>query len=110
MVKDVVEVTSKVFDVPARDLFGPWRNRKIVHARHAASWLARKHTAKSYPQIGAILNRDHSTIMNGVRQVEERWMKDPLFRSAINHADAHLKALSKRKTTPAKMEILTNGR
>ena len=43
------------------------RTRPIVNARHEAMYLLRNKFRLSYPRIGTIMGRDHSTVIHGVR-------------------------------------------
>jgi chromosomal replication initiation ATPase DnaA len=54
------------------DLKGPDRFREVVWARQEAMWRMRKTGRFTYPQIGKFLNRDHATIIHGVRAYERR--------------------------------------
>jgi chromosomal replication initiation ATPase DnaA len=46
-------------------------NLVLVHARHQAMWLMRTHRPwMSYAQIGAVFDRNHSTVLYAVRKVE----------------------------------------
>lgn len=44
----------------------------LARARHEAYWRAREETDLSYPQIGKAYNRDHTSIMHGIRMHEKR--------------------------------------
>jgi chromosomal replication initiation ATPase DnaA len=47
---------------------GPDRTAAIAEARQALMWILRNRLGMSYPAIAATLNRDHSTVMHGVRR------------------------------------------
>jgi chromosomal replication initiation ATPase DnaA len=52
---------------------GDRRSRPIVLARHLAYWRAARETGASLTAIGrAFGDRDHTTIMHGIRMHEER--------------------------------------
>jgi chromosomal replication initiation ATPase DnaA len=53
------------------------RHRGAIIARQEAMWLCRRETLSSLPQIGAALgNRDHTTVLHGIRRHEERMAKE----------------------------------
>jgi chromosomal replication initiation ATPase DnaA len=58
----VIREAVQKFNVPAEDIIGPKRSKSATYAR---LWVARKlrRSGMSYPQIGKILNRNHTTIM-----------------------------------------------
>lgn len=54
------------------ELTGPLRWRSIAWARQEAMFRLRNETTLSYPDIGRRLNRDHTTILHGVRAHAKR--------------------------------------
>lgn len=70
---DVARVVCAVFGVTKSDLISPRRAVHLVAARQVFFWLARQYTTFSFPQIGAFCGkRDHSTVLHGVRKIEEQ--------------------------------------
>jgi len=60
----ITEIVSKITGLTIGQLRKESRSTKeITEARQLFVLLAREHTTYSYPKIGVILNRDHSTIM-----------------------------------------------
>lgn len=51
--------------------------RRVCLGRHIFMYLARYHTRKSYPAIGRFIDRDHTTIIWGVRRIEKLRQSDP---------------------------------
>lgn len=69
-VRDVVNVVAEVTGFDPDDLTGPGRQRDVSHARHIACWVAyRCGYGASYPLVGYVLQRDHTTVMNSVQRV-----------------------------------------
>jgi chromosomal replication initiator protein len=59
------------------DLIGPKRLRTIARPRQIAMYLAKQLTPRSLPEIGRRFGgRDHTTIMHGVRRIEELMTTD----------------------------------
>jgi chromosomal replication initiator protein len=59
------------------DLIGPKRVRTIARPRQIAMYLAKQLTPRSLPEIGRRFGgRDHTTIMHGVRRIEELMTTD----------------------------------
>lgn len=48
------------------DLAGRSRKKHIVAARYSAIRLVRAVSSMSYPQIGRMFNRDHTTVMHAL--------------------------------------------
>lgn len=57
------------------DMYSPHRAAHLVEARHIFYWCARYFTARSYPEIGRFIKRDHATVMHGVRKVDQNFVK-----------------------------------
>lgn len=64
--------------VSTADLLGPSRLQEHVRPRHEAMWAMRQVTwadgsqRYSLPTIGRFFNRDHTTVLSGVRRHAER--------------------------------------
>lgn len=54
------------------DLKGPRRRRREAWPRQELMWRLSHEGGRSLPQIGAYLNRDHTTVLHGVRRHAER--------------------------------------
>jgi len=64
----------------SRDQVTSYRRQLAAsEARHIIAWIAARLTGKSYSQIGRILGRDHTTIMNSIRVVEARRAGDDAY-------------------------------
>ena len=76
----VEEIQRKVADhynVRLSDMIGPRRTRTIARPRQVAMYLAKHLTTRSLPEIGRRFGgRDHTTIMHGVRKIEELMAQD----------------------------------
>lgn len=69
--KIAVEVAAKL-GISLRELKSARRFRYLVEARQEAMSLMYEKTSLSMPQIGKILNRDHTTVLHGIRQHKKR--------------------------------------
>lgn len=49
-------------------IMGTSRDVASVAARHEAWWTVWRETGLSYPRLGALFRRDHSSILHGVRK------------------------------------------
>jgi len=106
MIKDILAVVSKEFDVDQLAIVSPWRLQRFVKARHAVCYLAFKHTTRDCSAIAIILKRERTTVIHAIDRVEHHWKEDTGFNYHLRRADAQLKALSNQK--PQKMEILNH--
>lgn len=65
----IVKRASELFDVHPKDIVGCARYQFIMPARFAV-WKALKGRGWSYVRIGRMFDRDHSTILHGVRKAD----------------------------------------
>ena len=63
---------SEACDIPLDVLLGPCREAWVVHARQGLMWVLRHRLGLSYPEIGRVMRRDHTTAIHGVRAEERR--------------------------------------
>lgn len=74
------EIQRKVADhyhIRVSDIVGPKRLRVYARPRQVAMYLAKQHTNRSLPEIGRHFGkRDHTTVMHGIRRIEELMAKD----------------------------------
>ena len=71
----IEEIQRKVgehYNIRLSDIIGPKRLRTIARPRQIAMYLAKQLTSRSLPEIGRRFGgRDHTTVMHGVRKIEE---------------------------------------
>lgn len=71
----LVEVTERVFDLPAGEILEGTRHKTTAEARHVVVWLLRERLGWSYPEIGRALRGkrrprgfDHTTVLSAYRK------------------------------------------
>ncbi|MGB1276936.1 MAG: helix-turn-helix domain-containing protein [Nannocystaceae bacterium] len=80
----IVYAAAGLFNIPPDAVMGERRDRRFVRARHAV-YLAVRRAAymPSFPDIGEMFGRDHSTIYCGVKKALERERDNPWFAGAV---------------------------
>lgn len=68
---------SRAFEIPIRALLGRGRQKSIARARLALYAGLYRACETSYPEIGRLLKRDHTTVLYGVREAEAAAVADP---------------------------------
>ena len=66
----IISQVCKFYSLEEDVLRGTLKNKGTAEARQIATYLIRKLTNLSLPDIGKEFNRDHSTILYGIRKVE----------------------------------------
>ncbi len=76
-VEEIQRRVAEHYNVRLSDLIGPKRVRTIARPRQIAMYLSKQLTPRSLPEIGRRFGgRDHTTIMHGVRRIEELMTMD----------------------------------
>lgn len=73
----------KKFNISKEDLVGKKRTKDIAKARHIVIYLIRDITEISYPHIGKIFDKDHTTVMSSLEVVKKNMAQDPLYAADI---------------------------
>jgi chromosomal replication initiator protein len=80
----VVDAVAEGYGVTLRELRGRLRTKEIVLPRQVAMYLLREETEASLVDIGRELgDRDHTTVMHGIKQIERMITNDAALRSRV---------------------------
>jgi len=76
-VEEIQRKVSEHYAIRLSDMLGPKRLRTFARPRQVAMYLAKQLTRRSLPEIGRSFGgRDHTTVMHGVKRIEELMHKD----------------------------------
>ncbi len=76
-VEEIQRKVSDYYNIRLSDIIGPKRVRSFARPRQVAMYLCKQLTSRSLPEIGRRFGgRDHTTVMHGVRRIEELKMTD----------------------------------
>lgn len=76
-IEEIQRKVAEHYNVRLSDMIGPKRLRTIARPRQVAMYLSKQMTSRSLPEIGRRFGgRDHTTIMHGVRKIEELMAAD----------------------------------
>lgn len=93
--KDLVEriftIVSTKYGTSRDEICSKTKKREIVEARHVCAYLIRTLTNYSQNQIGALLGRDHTTIINSIEVCKKQIMNDPSFEREIKELQSEIK-------------------
>ncbi len=71
-VEEIQRKVSEYYNIRLSDIIGPKRLRAYARPRQVAMYLCKQLTSRSLPEIGRRFGgRDHTTVMHGVRRIEE---------------------------------------
>ena len=76
-IEEIQRQVSDHYNIRLSDMIGPKRLRIYVRPRQVAMYLCKQMTSRSLPEIGRRFGRrDHTTVMHGVRKIEELKVQD----------------------------------
>lgn len=70
LVHKVVHAVEVTLDVSRVDLFSGVRRPDVNAARMVLFWIVRTQTGASYPTLGRIFGRHHTSVLNAARRVD----------------------------------------
>ena len=71
-IEEIQRQVSEHYNIRLSDMIGPKRVRSFARPRQVAMYLCKQMTSRSLPEIGRRFGgRDHTTVMHGVRRIEE---------------------------------------
>jgi len=71
-IEEIQRKVSEHYNIRLSDMIGPKRVRTYARPRQVAMYLAKSMTSRSLPEIGRRFGgRDHTTVMHGVKRIEE---------------------------------------
>ncbi|MBQ8851075.1 MAG: chromosomal replication initiator protein DnaA [Oscillibacter sp.] len=80
----ILTYISKYYSVDESVIRGQQRNRDATQARQVAMFLIRSLTSLSLDEIGKLFdNRDHSTVLYSIQQVEKKMKTDTAFAEKV---------------------------
>ena len=83
-VDTIISEICKVYRIDDKIIRGQQRDRDAVRSRQVAMYLIRRMCNYSYKDIGKEFgDRDHTTVMHSIEQVEQRMAKDNAFAETV---------------------------
>ena len=83
-VDKIFTAVYKKYGIKKEEILGERRTKDIAQARHIAIYLIRNITDMSFPGIGKILNRNHTTVISSIDTVEKKMMASTSFSLEID--------------------------
>lgn len=74
--REIIVEVAEEYQVTVKDILSIRRNNNIVEARHECVWRIKNETMLSFPQMGKIMNRDHSSLVHAYHKMRDRKAKE----------------------------------
>jgi hypothetical protein len=79
--RSLLKATCHELDTDSVQMRSKRRTADIAYKRHIFYYLARKHSISSLTSIGKFMNRDHTSVMHGIKKVKSLYENDDWFKS-----------------------------
>ena len=90
-VDKIFAAVLKKYNIRREDIVSGKRTKEIANARHVTVYVIRSVTDMSLPNIGKIIDRDHSTVLSSIEAIEKRMAQNPVFRAEIEEMIKEIK-------------------
>jgi len=92
-IADIMQKVSEKYDISVEDLKSKSRHSRVVQPRFISMYIARKLTELTTSEIGREFgDRDHSTVLNAMNNVEKSIREDLFFSEQIEEIISELKS------------------
>ena len=79
----IIKAVAKYFEIDASDILGKDRSSKVSEPRKIAMYMVRHMTHESFPKMGKVFGKDHTTIKYAVDSLEEQLKTDQALKEKI---------------------------
>jgi chromosomal replication initiator protein len=90
-VDKIFAAVYRKYNIKKEDIVSSKRTKDIANARHITVYVIRQVTDMSLPNIGKIIDRDHSTVISSLETVEKRMAQNPVFRAEMEEMVKEIK-------------------
>ena len=90
-VDKIFAAVYRKYNIKREDIVSAKRTKDIANARHITVYVIRQVTDMSLPNIGKIIDRDHSTVISSLETVEKRMAQNPVFRAEMEELVKEIK-------------------
>ncbi len=88
---EIVTAVCSRFSVRPIDLRSKRRSKNVVLPRQLAMYLCRRLMSVSFPHIGELFGRDHSTVMHATTVTERRIKEDAAFQATVERLERSIR-------------------
>lgn len=89
---ELIVFTARKGDATVEEVLGESRMQRVWYARRLGYWLAHRIYGYGPCRIGRMFNRDHNSVIKGLKSVERRRDRDLPFRHWLNEIEDSARA------------------
>lgn len=95
--EDIIEFMANALGYKKTEIEAHTRSAEVVAARDLIIYALREYGGLSYPAIGELIDRDHTTIIHAYRKIKHRFEYDPDQESELVGLIDKVKSIKNRK-------------
>lgn len=80
---EIIKAVCEHYQTTKIDFLSQRRHAKLVRARQVAGYLARHLTLASFPEIGRLVQRDHTTVIHGAQKITQLRLTDQVLNAEV---------------------------
>lgn len=88
--EEIAQAVCERYRISRQELLSRRRTKHVALPRQVAMYLCRNLLDASYPRIGTLFGRDHTTVLHGVRAITSRVGQDATLQSVIESIERRL--------------------
>ena len=86
----IIEKIASYYGISIEEISGKSKIKNTALARQISMYLMRKLTNLTLEEIGAVLNKDHSTVLHAIRRIEDNISNTPELADVIRDITANI--------------------
>jgi len=83
--EEILEIISQECDVSLSEILTRCRKKEVVNARFIFCAVMKRHFTYSLKRIGAIVHRDHTSVIHAIEEFDNRLKNEDHFKSMVNN-------------------------
>ena len=89
-VERIKQIVADRLKVSRRDLSSCFRTKEVSWARHLALYLCRQHVNASFPELGLMFLKDHTSVIYACKKIKVMREKDNNLDALLTELEAEL--------------------
>jgi chromosomal replication initiator protein len=89
-VHEIQRLTAEAFGLSTEDMLSRSARWRLAHPRQVAMLIAHRRTPYSFPRLGRLFDRDHTTIITGIRSAQKRIEGSPELAAKVSELEARI--------------------
>lgn len=95
-VAEIIKEVGLFLGFTRLDILSPRREKEVCRARQISVYLAKKFTLRSFPELGRIFGRDHSTLVHSSQKIERNRSVDTMLDDDLKDLELRISIIASK--------------